>query len=175
MSDCRLRISTLLLLRRARLLLPESEQSSELYPNEGGGMASLTHSRKVYGRLGPWPFVRGPILNERITRGHVRRLHLQDALPVALCPFHLQEAPRRIASALFPNRAPRLSASLLRAPLFLERSLPLHLPPALLRAPGANSSSRRRDARPSQPVDSTLRVEVDCALSGSLSCACSRF
>ena len=39
----------------------------------------------------------------------------------------------------------------------------------------ANSSSRRRDARPSQPADSTLRVEVDCALSGSLSCACSRF
>ena len=106
MSDCRLRISTLPSLQCVRLLLPESEQSSELYPNEGGWMASLTHSRKVYGRLGPWPFVRGPILNERITRGHVRRLHLQDALPVALCPFHLQEAPRRIASALFPNRVP---------------------------------------------------------------------
>lgn len=174
MSDCRLRISILLLLQCVRLLLPESEQSGELYPNEGGWMASLTHSRKVYGRLGPWPFVRGPILNERITRGHVRRLHLQDALPVALCPFHLQEAPRRIAPALFPNRVP---ASVLpsSAPLFLERSLPLHSPPAPLHTPGANSSSRRRDARPSQPVDSTLRVEVGRALSGSLSCACSRF
>ena len=49
------------------------EQSSELYPNEGGGMASLTHSRKVYERLGPWLFARGPILNERITHGVWRR------------------------------------------------------------------------------------------------------
>lgn len=158
MSDCRLRISTLPSLQCVRLLLPESEQSSELYPNEGGWMASLTHSRKVYERLGPWLFARGPILNERITHGVWRRFSFK-MLSLSHC-----------ARSTF-KRLPAAS----RQPSFPIVRLPLHSPPALLRALRANSSSRRRDARPSQPVDSTLRVEVGRALSGSLSCACSRF
>ena len=161
MSDCRLRISTLPSLQCARLLLLKSEQSGELYPSEDGGMVSLTHSRKVYERLGPWPFAKGPILNERITHGACAPASLPRGFIVASVRFLLAH----------PTSRPLLRD---RVPLF-RFALPLHSPSALLRAPGANSSSRRRGAWPSQPVDSTLRVEVDCALSGSLSCACSRF
>ena len=97
-------------------------------------MASLTHSRKVYERLGPWPFVRGPILNERITHGVWRRFSFK-MLSLSHCA---RSTFKRLPAA---SRQP--SFPIVRS-LFPERSLLLHSPLAFLRVPRTNSSFRCR-------------------------------
>lgn len=88
-------------------------------------MASLTHSRKVYERLGPWLFARGPILNERITHGVWRRFSFK-MLSLSHCARstfkRLPAASRqpsfpivRLPSAL-PSSAPPLSRAFPSAP-----------------------------------------------------------